>query len=330
MKWVVVTLMWMLVMGCATGPTITHILNSANEYEITLKASPTEFLSSGCFILHEYIEGLCKGKGVGIYKIKKWFSKDGRSPYIFKVECPREGQRTRKNTDKSELKKDFYECQMNSEMLYGERNPSKNSCELIFRYQRYQEHLERCLGAKGYEFVERGTSPQSSLYIDRSLGRGSESIRVYEKPSTAEKLLRIQNGKFGIWYDDSKWQVSTNPDEEGKIKPNFILGDGYAGIIAEAIEIPTGELRELALKNNPGVCPDCQLVFEEKRLVNGIEILCLQIEGAIMKIPITQYGYHYGGKEGTITVFTFTRQNLFAKYKEEFTNFLNGLVVLGK
>jgi len=49
-----------------------------------------------------------------------------------------------------------------------------------------------------------------------------------------------------------------------------------------------------------------------------------------MKIPITQYGYHYGGKEGTITVFTFTRQNLFAKYKEEFTNFLNGLVVLGK
>lgn len=66
------------------------------------------------------------------------------------------------------------------------------------------------------------------------------------------------------------------------------------------------------------------------RVVNGIETLCLQIEGTITKIPITQYGYYYGGKEGTIQVITFTRQNLFSIYREEFTNFLNGLVVLSK
>lgn len=316
-KWVVIVLAGMLIMGCATGPAITHILNEANQYEITLKARPTEFLSSGCFMLHEYIKGLCEGEGVGIYKIKKWYSVG--NTHIFTVECPRKGEWTR-DTNKSEWKKDFYECQMDSEMLYGRRNPSENSCEVIFRYQRYRQNLERCLGAKGYKFVERGISSQSSLYTGR----------VYGKPSTAKKLFRVESGNFGIWYDDSKWQVSTNPDEEGRRKFNLIGEDGYAGVMAEAIEIPISTLKELALKNNPEVCPDCKLVFEEKRLVNGIEILCLQIEGTIMKIPITEYGYHYGGKEGTIKVLTFTRQNLFAKYKEEFTNFLNGLVVLSK
>jgi len=39
------------------------------------------------------------------------------------------------------------------------------------------------------------------------------------------------------------------------------------------------------------------------------------------------YGYYYGGNEGTIQVITYTGKNLFNKYQQELTNFLNGLVV---
>ena len=157
---------------------------------------------------------------------------------------------------------------------------------------------------------------------------GEETNRLSPvHPSTGKKLFRAKGSNFGIWYDDSKWQVSTNPDEKGGGKFNFIRGDGYAEVVVVPIELPIGTLKELALKD--AYCPDCQLVFEEKRLVNGIEILCLQTESTIGE-PITIYGYYYSGKEETIEVLTITRQSSFAKNREEFTNFLNGLVVLSK
>lgn len=163
-------------------------------------------------------------------------------------------------------------------------------------------------------------------YAKEPKGRPS-SITKYSKPGLANKFYKTGRGDFGVWYNESKWRPAKKLDDQERFQFQLIGEDGYAMVIAEGAEMPTTSLKELALDNARNAGQDVTLIFEEKRIVNGHEILCLKITGKIKQVPFIYYGYYYGGKEGTIQVITFTTQNLFKKYEEEFTNFLNGLVI---
>lgn len=150
----------------------------------------------------------------------------------------------------------------------------------------------------------------------------------HSKPPTAKKLFKPSRGNFGIWYDDSKWkQLPTSVEEGEKTQFSLLQGDGYVTVVAEEIPIPTSAFKEVALENAKTLDPSINIVAEEKRIVNGIEVLCLTMEGTIRQIPFKFYGYYYGGKDGAIQIVAFTSQNVFNKYQQEFTNFLNGLEV---
>jgi hypothetical protein len=51
------------------------------------------------------------------------------------------------------------------------------------------------------------------------------------------------------------------------------------------------------------------------------------MKGTIEGIQFVYYGYYYAGKAGTIQLLTYTSQNLFAEYKSEMTELLNGLTI---
>lgn len=151
----------------------------------------------------------------------------------------------------------------------------------------------------------------------------------FNKPAAARKLFKTERGKFGVWYDENKWQPTRRMNaESGKQSFNLVSGDGYAMIIAEELTIPMTALKRIALENAKQAAPDARIVLEEKRVVNGREILCLRIQGTIEQVPFTYYGYYYGGPAGTIQVITFTGQTLFNRYETEFTSFLNGLEIM--
>lgn len=155
------------------------------------------------------------------------------------------------------------------------------------------------------------------------------ATRNYQKPRTAKTLFQPSRGKFKIWYDENKWALSKAvPDADGRTQFRLLSGDGYVMVIAEGLSIPLETLKQLAFDNAKGAAPDALIVAEEKRTVNGKEILFMRIDGTVRQIPFTYYGYYYGGNEGTIQVIAFTGQNLIDKYKEEFTNFLNGLEIV--
>ncbi len=150
----------------------------------------------------------------------------------------------------------------------------------------------------------------------------------YSKPKTAKKLFKPSRGSFGIWYDESKWKQLPSTIAEGE-RTHFSLlqGDGYAIVVAEGLPIPIASLKELALENAREADPNVKVLMEEKRVVNGTEVICLKMEGTVKQIPFTYYGYYYGGKQGAIQIITFTAQSVFDKYQQEFTSFLNGLEV---
>lgn len=147
------------------------------------------------------------------------------------------------------------------------------------------------------------------------------------KPASAAKLFKPDRGSFGIWYDEAKWQLSPKSVEPGRTEFNLRRGDGYGIAITEEIGIPLSSLKKIALENAKEAGSDAKIVFEETRVVNGKEVLCLKIEGTIEQIPFRFYGYYYGGKQGTIQLLTYTGQVLFEKYEQDFLDFLNGLEI---
>jgi len=86
-------------------------------------------------------------------------------------------------------------------------------------------------------------------------------------------------------------------------------------------------LKKVVLDSAVQAAPDAKILSEEKRIVNGHELLCLKIEGSVSQIPFTYYGYYYSGNGGTLQLITFTSQNLFAEYQKDFTDLLNGLEI---
>jgi hypothetical protein len=70
--------------------------------------------------------------------------------------------------------------------------------------------------------------------------------------------------------------------------------------------------------------PDVKIVFEEKRVVKGKELVCLKLAGTLQNTPFIYYGYYYGGSEGTLQVVTATASNIFDEFKQDFDDFLNG------
>jgi hypothetical protein len=147
------------------------------------------------------------------------------------------------------------------------------------------------------------------------------------KPAGAKSVFKAQHGGFSIWYDDSKWIMAPKADEEGRIEFRLKRGDGYAVAIIEELGMPSTTLKEIALENAKGAAPDSKIVFEETRTINGKEVLCMKMEGSVKGIPFRYYGYYYGGKAGSIQLLTFTGTQIFAKYEQDFLEFLNGLEV---
>lgn len=148
------------------------------------------------------------------------------------------------------------------------------------------------------------------------------------RPAGAKAVHKAQFGGFSIWYDDTKWVKSAQEDEEGRLEFRLKRGDGYGIIIVEELGIPINTLKELAMENAKSAAPDAKIVFEEFRTVNGKEVLCLKIDGTVKEIPFRYFGYYYGGKTGSIQLLTFTGRQIFAKYEQDFLEFLNGLEII--
>lgn len=160
------------------------------------------------------------------------------------------------------------------------------------------------------------------------MGSAAPSIKRYRKPANARKLVKGKRVKYGIWYDENKWFLSNqknSPSAEYEFANKE--GDMYALVIPERLEIPLETLKNIALQNAQNADPNAKIVFEEKRVVNDTEVLCVQIEATIQGIPFKYFNYYYTGKEGTIQVMTYTGQSLFEEYRQDMENFLNGFVV---
>jgi hypothetical protein len=152
-------------------------------------------------------------------------------------------------------------------------------------------------------------------------------LQSYAKSPTATEKLVLNQGKVVFNFDPEKWKQDMKPQEPGEHGFTHTSGDGYAKVICERIQIPLASLKHIAVENARQSSPNMHVVSEEKRFVNGKEMLCMQMRGTVEGIPFVFLGYYYSGKEGSLQVITFTADNLFDEYRKEFELFLNGVEI---
>ena len=165
--------------------------------------------------------------------------------------------------------------------------------------------------------------------IDNPEKKIKTSSKKYKKPPSSSFLLKSNKIKMGFWLDPKVWSFKKSTDNlEAEYELQLKDGDLYGMIITEQIEIPLSSLKNIVLENGRVASPDIHIVKEEYRIVNGIKVLMLQMNGTIQGIKFSYYGYYYSNKNGTVQFMTYTSQNLLKEYFDKYEGLLNGLVQL--
>ncbi|WP_020536002.1 hypothetical protein [Lewinella cohaerens] len=154
---------------------------------------------------------------------------------------------------------------------------------------------------------------------------------TFTKGERASFLLKSSKNDFGFYLNPKDWTFmkdGSNPAAEYEL--HLKSGDLYGMIISEQLEIPLETLRGIALSTAKAAAPDLKIVKEEYRMVNGLKVLHLQMDGTMQGIKFSYYGYYYSNESGTVQYVTFTAQNLMDSYREQCDALLNGLVVIEK
>ncbi len=140
-------------------------------------------------------------------------------------------------------------------------------------------------------------------------------------------LLKSTKVNLGFYLNPKEWGFEKAAAEEAVEYSLQLKGeDLYGMIITEKIEVPLETLKRVALENGRAVSPDLKIAHQEYRVVNGIKVLLMQMNGTIEGVKFSYYGYYYSSENGTVQFVTYTAQNLLDEYRATCEELLNGLV----
>ena len=154
-----------------------------------------------------------------------------------------------------------------------------------------------------------------------------ENKSTFKKNSTLTFLIKSVRNNSAIWINPQKWtfKKSNNADEASEYEFERKNMDLYAISITERITVDLENLTQIAFQNAKTAAPDVKIIKREYRIVNGIKVMYMEMDGTIQGIKFSYFGYYYSDKSGSIQLLAYTGSNLAEKYKIEIENFLNGL-----
>jgi len=163
-------------------------------------------------------------------------------------------------------------------------------------------------------------------YAEQKEPPAGDDLSSYRKPRSSTASLPLKGDKMTVWYDPAKW-MQQQSDDPTKIIFAHKDGDVYALIIAERLAISEDALKAIAIKNARNVASEVNVVFEDHRIVNGVNLLCLKMLCTIQGIELIYYSYYYAGRAGTLQIITYTSPNLLGEYEQEMSDLLNGTII---
>lgn len=162
----------------------------------------------------------------------------------------------------------------------------------------------------------------------------AESIQMtlnpqkFSTPAASSFQLKSKVTQAAFAIDPKKWSFNKG-DEGGADEYNFRLkgGDLYAMAITEQLEIAVDTLADVALENAKSAAADMQMTHREYRMVNGLKVIYMEMQGTIQGIKFSYFGYYYSDASGSTQYLVYTGSNLASQYQGDISDFLNGLNV---
>lgn len=154
-----------------------------------------------------------------------------------------------------------------------------------------------------------------------------------KKDKKATELWTGKRGTYSLSLRPDVWKKQDKqPDDPPEREFTFMHKDGeiWALVTHERLEVEAAGLKKFVTENMRSVDKDAKVVLDEKRTVNGKEVLCLAFEVSTNGAKFTFLGYYYSGDEGTAQLVTWTGQKLFKELRPEMEAFLNGFEIIKK
>jgi len=151
-------------------------------------------------------------------------------------------------------------------------------------------------------------------------------LMSFRKSSSATTKVKTHFGSFVLWVDSSKWKQDRSNSEE-TMEFVHVAGEAHVRVITERIGLPIDVIRNAVLATAQKGDTTTKITLEEKRLINGREVLAIGFESTSNQVRFVSLGYYYGGSSGTIQVVGYTVKSAFERNAGVFTEFLSGLEI---
>lgn len=154
------------------------------------------------------------------------------------------------------------------------------------------------------------------------------SVAAYHRPDAASAYVAGDRVPYGIWINPHIWQRDTEtPDKVFERRFTHASGEAWGAVIAESTRLSFDDVKAFVLKSARKHMTDTELILQEKRLINGHDVMFLNIQGTYRSAPLTYLNYFYAGAEGTVQIYTWTLQAAAEKYEQDMLNLLNGFAI---
>ncbi len=149
--------------------------------------------------------------------------------------------------------------------------------------------------------------------------------RTYTKAPTSKVRVKTSVDKFTLWVDETKWKQEES-DTPGMLTFVHVNSDVGTAVLTDRLGSRPELMRDLALEAFKRGDPNARVISEEKRIVNGRQVLAFEISAKVEGVPTKIFGYSHGGSSGNVEVLGMIPEALLTKNNiEDVTEFLNGL-----
>ena len=165
----------------------------------------------------------------------------------------------------------------------------------------------------------------AALLLAPALVLADEEKELVNRVRGAQATQALKGpGGATVWFNPTKWNWVKSDNEDTLA---FVYHTGFAQARLVASDEPTTneKLLENLLERLSKVGPEPELLFQEPRRINGVDMLCVQIRVTNDERKIVYYGVLRGSDSGSYELFTITWEELLGTYYQELTNMIEGL-----
>lgn len=168
--------------------------------------------------------------------------------------------------------------------------------------------------------------PDGTWKYETAVRPSSPAAAARRKSAAATTRVAVPFGDALFWMDGARWKEQSR--EGGRV---VFIGDdakSFGMIVSEGLGgVPTSSMKNVALTNAKKLDPNARVVFEERRVINGRELLYLEMDVTGQGIPFRFTGYYHGGTKSNLQVIGYTVRGEIEATRKGLEEFINGIEI---